>query len=192
MPALTSSAREHLWFVAALLALLLAWAVFGTAAVVASVYTVSHPFRGYEWTGGFLMTLALVGFCGWPVLVRPDLSDPSERQRQRTAVHVRVGFILLLLVGGGVTGVMTAVVEWFVPPGCVERAAQQTRGFHTTPAPTPAPSTACNADPVTGTLLLVQLALLCVAAVAMWLSSTVAQQREANGGLDVDDENSAF
>jgi len=186
---MTAAAREHLWFVSSLLALLLAWAVFGAAAVVASVYTISHPFRGYEWTGGFLMSLALLGFCGWPVLTRPDLSDFTERSRHRTEVHTRVGFILVMIVSGGVTGAMIAVVEWFAPPACVSRTdQQQTRGFHTSPSPTAPPAhKECHSDPIVGTLMLAQLALIGLAAAAMWMSSTVTQRREANGGFD-DDE----
>jgi hypothetical protein len=188
MRSLTAASTERLWYVAALLAALLGWALFGAAAVVASVYTVSHAFRGYEWTGGFLMTLALFGFCAWPTLVRPGLSSPDERSAARIAVNLRIGCVLLLLVAGAATGAMIAAVEWFVPPTCVQRNQQETRGFHTSPSPSPAPKHTCETDPVTGTLLLAQLALLGVAAGCMWLASTAAERRVRRGDIDDDDE----
>ena len=190
MRSLTAASTERLWYVAALLAALLGWALFGAAAVVASVYTVSHAFRGYEWTGGFLMTLALFGFCAWPTLVRPDLSSPDERSAARIAVNLRIGCVLLLLVAGAATGAMIAAVEWFVPPTCVQRNQQETRGFHTSPSPSPspAPKHTCETDPVTGTLLLAQLALLGVAAGCMWLASTAAERRMRRGDIDDDDD----
>lgn len=189
MPAVS----ERVWFVLTVVTLVLAWALFGAAAVVASVYTASHPFRGYEWVGGFLMTLSLIGFCAMPVLNRPGLSDPAERSAHRVAVNIRTLFIVLLAGSGFITGAMTAVVEWYAPPSCVSRsnsAQQQARGFHTSPSPSTAPTkSGCGSDPLVGTMLIGQLALLCVAVACMWLSSEAMRRVEAG---DDDDENSRF
>lgn len=191
-PPLMTALSERVWFVLTVTTIVLAWALFGVAAVVASVYTASHPFRGYEWVGAFLMTLSLLGFCAMPVLTRPGLSDPAERSAHRVAVNIRTLYIVLLACGGFIVGAITAIVEWFAPPSCYSRsnAGQQTRGFHTSPSPSAAPTKSeCGADPLVGTLVISQLALLCVAIACMWLSSEAMRRVEAG---DDDDENAQF
>lgn len=175
---------ERVWFVATVMATVLAWTVFGLAVVAASLYTASHAFRGFEWVGGFLMTLSLVGFCAMPHLDRADLSSPEERSSHRTAVQIRIVFIVAGASVGFAVGAITTFVEWFAPPKCYTRTApssgNQARGFHTTPSPSAAPhANSCGTDPVAGTLLLVQLALHWVAILCAWLASEASRRVDA-------------
>jgi hypothetical protein len=181
---------ERVWFLGAVLCTVLAWTVFGLAAVAASLYTASHAFRGFEWVGGFLMTLSLVGFCAMPRLDRPDLSSPEERGAHRTAVHLRVVFIVVGASLGFAIGAVTAFVEWFAPPKCFTRtnaSGQSARGFHTSPSPSAAPTThSCGTDPIAGALILGELALHWLAIACAWLSSEASRRADLPEDDDFD------
>mgnify|MGYP007016034212 FL=1 len=181
---------ERVCFLGTVVAVVAAWTVFGLAAVAASLYTSSHAFRGYEWVGGFLMTLSLVGFCAMPTLHRLDLSSPEERSAHRTAVNLRIVFVVGFASLGFAVGAITTFVEWFAPPACFTRKnTERERGFHTSPSPSAPPAaTSCGTDPIAGALMFVSLALLWVAIATMWLSSE-ASRKLALGNDDDEGEN---
>lgn len=92
----------------------LGWAIFITAAINASVRTVSHPFVGYEFAGPLLISLALL-----PLLKLPrkrEAEDWGGDDKYEDILTVAGGIVLFLTVGGFLFCALVAWFEWYAPP----------------------------------------------------------------------------
>ena len=152
----------------------LGWGMFGAAAVFSSLYSGTRHMKGYEWVPGlFIVPLAWFGFCRWPATSVGQgavFSSPDERAANDSAINLRIGYIVLTVMTGVIMGGIFITVGWFVPPETVNH--QDARSLHTSPSPSPAPSNPDPADPATGTMLVVHLALLAGTVVCQWLAVT--------------------
>lgn len=175
MPNCVPTARTYL--IAAMLALAIAWSLFFVAVVSSSVYTKSHPMRGYEWIPGAAIVLTLLAFCHMPSMPGWHLASPDERAVHETAINIRVGLVILVVVVSTAVGFVLVFVEWMVPPNCHHRDDATPAGtalLHSSPSPSVAPTTSngnhCKTDEFTGTIMLAHYFALVCSIVFTWLS----------------------
>jgi len=183
----TTGERE--WTVAALLSAALGWGMFAVAVVFSTLYSDSQRMRGFEWVPGFLIVpLAWIGFLRWPpsgVGQGVVFSSADERSVNDTAINLRIGYIILMVMAGIIMGGIFVTVEWFVPPASVSTSSSSSlpttgRGLHISPSPQPTPPDAANVqgDPITGTILLVHYALLALTIFFQYMAVTAPTPHE--------------
>lgn len=162
----------------------LGWGLFFVAVVFSSLYSDSRKMQGYEWIPGvFLVPLAWLGFCRWPhtsVGQGTVFSSAEERSANDTAINLRIGYIITMVMTALIMGGIFIVVGWFIPPETVKHVEQEVRGLHTSPSPTPTPKNPDPADPVTGTFLAGHMALLVMAIALQWLAVTTPAPTEVD------------
>lgn len=173
---------ERGYFILGVVFAMLGWGVFFAAAVFSSLYPDTRHMQGYEWIPGILIVpLAWVGFCRWPATSVGQgavFSSPDERQANEGAINLRIGYIIIMVMAGVIMAGIFIVVGWFVPPNLVSDSVE-TRRLHVSPSPAPTHASSNDvADPVTGTLLAVHIALLVGTVVFQWLAVTTPSPTE--------------
>lgn len=185
------------YLIASMLALAVGWTLFFVAVVTSSVYTRTHPMRGYEWLPGIVVApLTLFAFCYMPRMDGWHLAGPDERSVHETAINLRIGLVILLVTLGVAGGLILVVIEWMVPPPhCHSGAAASAdavavAALHSSPSPSAAPSTSsghsCGTDTLTGTLLCSHYLALACSVLFGWLAAVTPSSAALSEGDDSD------
>lgn len=199
MPPIASAMRATTasrWLLAlAVSCLVLGWGFFGAAAMTSSLYTVSHPMRGFEFVPGVIMMLGLLG-----VVLFPRRDHFEEYSAFMCAVNACLVWLLVWGIAGFLGGLGMIIGEWMVPPNhwtrprpeaipaaaavvvvaeTGDRQPQRRRGLFSSPTPTPTKTPSVSPRPrrvsvhtqsdfLTGGLLCGQLAMLVLALAFFW------------------------
>lgn len=204
-PAMNGRARHvtcvptgRTYLIASMLALAIGWTLFFVAVVTSSVYTRTHPMRGYEWLPGIVVApLTLFAFCYMPRMDGWHLAGPDERSVHETAINLRIGLVILLVTLGVAGGLILVVIEWMVPPphchsgaAAADAASAVVVALHSSPSPSVAPSTSnghsCGTDTLTGTLLCSHYLALACSVLFGWLAAVTPSSAALSDGDDSD------
>lgn len=144
----------------------LGWAIFITAAINASLRTVSHPFVGYEFAGPLLISVALFPLLRLPR--RRDAEDWGGDEKYEDILTVVGGIVLFLSVGGFLFCALVAWFEWYAPPDHrVTINYHDSRGIFSSPSPSPSPKPKTMMVPTESDNTVGTLMLLCGVTLAM-------------------------
>lgn len=190
--------------VLAMMFFILGWGLFAVAGVNASLHTVSHPFRGYEFTGQFVISLSFLVLCLIPR--RRDMEITLDEDKYEEIMTWAIGLVLVLTLGGALLAGIIATFEWFIPPPhmvTISNSAKASaialisgqRGIFSSPSPSPSPrptriSVPTESDYRTGTLILCSAFALVLSvhfAYAHTTGPTASEvaRREAEEGLEM-------
>lgn len=187
--------------VLAMMFFVLGWGLFAVAGVNASLHTVSHPFRGYEFVGPLVISLSFLVLCRVPR--RRDLEETLDEDKYEEIMTWIIGCILVFTFGGALLAGISATFEWFIPPPHMETisnsakstAAGAARGIFSSPSPSPSPkptriSVPTESDYRTGTLILCSTFALVLSVHFAYAHTTgptasEAAKREAEEGFEM-------
>jgi hypothetical protein len=185
-----SSWASRLLFLGAVVAGFAGWSLFFAAAAYAARFSPTHGLLGYE-----VIWPLLIWPCGAVWMIRmPRRRDGHDREEYERLLNIRLWAVIGFTMLGGMMGVVFTMSEWFLPAPHMERPpvtamawsapphmGSAPRGVFSsesrTPSPSPRPQKVevpTPPDPVTGGLLLGQLALLAASNMMMWLYVTEA------------------